>query len=66
MPDPDDRPEPDRETSVTAEDPPGTGESTLERWRLFVDRRTPEVSRRAVLRAGGATAGLGVAFDVVQ
>lgn len=66
MPDPDDRPETDRETPATAEDAPGSGQSTLDRWRLFVDRRTPEVSRRAVLRAGGATAGLGVVGAVAR
>lgn len=30
-----------------------------DRWKLFVDRRTPDVSRRSFLRAGGLGAGLG-------
>ena len=45
---------------------PGSDGSRLDRWRLFVDRRTPDVRRRTVLRAGGATAGLGVVGAVAR
>lgn len=34
-------------------------DSRLDRWRLFVDRRTPDVSRRTLLKAGGAGVGGG-------
>lgn len=65
MTDRNDRPETETDpSSVDATSPdvdaPRSDDSTLERWRLFVDRRTPDVSRRSVLTAGGATAGGGV------
>lgn len=71
MTDPTDRPGSDTDApSATASSPdadaPPADDSTLDWWRRFVDRRTPDVSRRSVLKAGGATAGLGVVGAVAR
>lgn len=41
-------------------------DSRTDRWRLYVDRRTPDVGRRAFLRAGGLAAGAGTFGAVVR
>ena len=63
---PEDRPDTDTDDPAAGAEPTSAGRSTLDRWRLFVDRRSPDVGRRTVLQAGGATAGLGVVGAVAR
>lgn len=64
---------PDRDTRPDTDVDPQRSEastrrvdSPTDRWRLFVDRRTPDVGRRGVLKAAGLTAGLGTVGAVAR
>lgn len=65
MPDRDTRPESDADSQPPDESTHHI-DSRTDRWRLFVDRRTPDVGRRAFLKTGGLTAGLGTVGAVAR